>query len=342
MAVSVSVPSFADSSEITDYPAIVNIDGAVSVKSHGEPWAPAEIGMHVPELTIIKTPADSKCDITMDATMGNIISLGSETTLQIGATTQSVKVTSGRVFSLLSELPEGSSFQVETPTAIAGVRGTGWETQIGNKIAKFLVDNGIVVVTGVDKTGQESDQSDVPQGKSIAAGESGKLGDLKDLTKAEKEYLRGWAERLEWYKNKGICAVLTNCQFMNMLSRLLDVNFPEGFDEMISEEQFEIEANLLAELGISDFIGTSCGDIVTKGFAAEVLSKVIDVPDDLTTSDDKIAYFSNLGYISSGGAEDALTSCSARPIAEAYTPPITPTIPRRPPPKPEPPASKIF
>ena len=78
---------------------------------------------------LIEPDADSYVDIAYDKDWKNVVRVEENSKIEIKTIyPTTVKMTSGGVFARLKALPKQSTFQVETPTAIAAVRGTEYRT----------------------------------------------------------------------------------------------------------------------------------------------------------------------------------------------------------------------
>ena len=182
---------------------VVSLQGLVSVQLPGERWAPAFVDMTLDSQAVVRTSAESYCDIAIDGTSKNIISIGPETEVTVRSARR-MHIAKGRVFASLQELPIGSQFEVATPVAIAGVRGTQWESFVADT-AKFSVVEGAVNVAGIDKEGNMTGQNDVPAGNALAVDESGWLSELVELTKEDVKRLKEWSSRINMSLAKRDC-----------------------------------------------------------------------------------------------------------------------------------------
>jgi len=122
----------------------------------------------------ILTGSASSCEIRMSTNREGAVKLGADSHAVLTALNPIlIDLSSGKIFSLVKNLKKGSSFEVRTPTAVATVRGTGWE-QTAHAVYVF---NGTVHVIG--KNGQEVD---VPEGFGVTVGDDGSLGELFQLS----------------------------------------------------------------------------------------------------------------------------------------------------------------
>ncbi len=130
---------------------VINFEGVVDVKKTGTTqWIPVEKGMALGSGDVVRTTIDSLVDLGLDD--GGALRLDEETEMTIEALTSSkerarfmmffdrpveaqkakLKLAQGKVLASLKKLPSSQSmFQVETPTGVAGVRGTTWGVETG-------------------------------------------------------------------------------------------------------------------------------------------------------------------------------------------------------------------
>ncbi|MEK7849389.1 MAG: hypothetical protein AAB213_01000, partial [Candidatus Omnitrophota bacterium] len=91
----------------------------------------------------------------------------------------------GRVFSLIKNLSKAEKFQIRTPTAIAGARGTSWATGFHGGQANVACFSDTAFVDGLDASGQVTGERDLPSGFSVDVGEGGVFGDISPLSDAD-------------------------------------------------------------------------------------------------------------------------------------------------------------
>lgn len=194
----------------SNLPTIVYIEGDVSVVSSPEANAVAAVkGMLLAENASVKTSRESYCDIALDQEHKNIISIGPDSDVKIGKDFKQINISKGRVFSQLNALAAGSQFEVATPQAIAGVRGTAWESIVGEN-SKFNVKTHTVYVKGIGKTGAETGENDVAEGFSVVVDPSGWLGELTKLTQEDMDRMESWSSRIE--RSLGSASSKNNCK----------------------------------------------------------------------------------------------------------------------------------
>jgi len=106
---------------------IIYLKGRVKIQHPGDDfWVLAKRGMVVKDKDKIKTFAGSEAEIALDSTLKNILKIGPDTTITLEELKEKrLYMPKGKVFSVIEALPAGSSFEIKTPTAVAGIRGSG-------------------------------------------------------------------------------------------------------------------------------------------------------------------------------------------------------------------------
>jgi hypothetical protein len=110
---------------------IVYVEGVVQVQpTNAGEWQKADKGTRVNVGDAIRTARHSRADIALDEAKQNIIRLDPKTMIVLtDATSGSVDrldLSHGRVYSNLENIKAGFTYEVTTPSAVAGVRGSGY------------------------------------------------------------------------------------------------------------------------------------------------------------------------------------------------------------------------
>lgn len=106
------------------------------------------------EKNVLKTGEDGKCEIKLDD--GTILKLAEDTVIVLGEinydkngdTNTLLKLLGGSVLMKVTKLNDGDKFNVSTPTAVAGVRGTEFTMSVNkNEKVELTVLQGIVATS---------------------------------------------------------------------------------------------------------------------------------------------------------------------------------------------------
>ncbi len=182
-------------------PAIVRIEGMVFTKDSADQWVAAQENMMLKVETVLKTAEESWCDIALDSTGTNIVSIGPETEIILRKFLIQVEIKEGRVFSLIENLSEDVTFEVKTPTATCGARGTAWEVVVKNDTQINVLKNTVYII-GFTSKGVESSRIDLKEGFFVVVDENGQIGSPLDLSKDNKKRLNRWMSSIKGRRNQ--------------------------------------------------------------------------------------------------------------------------------------------
>jgi hypothetical protein len=157
---------------------IIQIDGEVLVKTNSAAqWEKAVVDMKLEKQAQIQTKAKATCVVAFDEARQNIVTLYEKSQMAV----ENIKpgnlfLPEGRVFTLIRQMDKTERFEIRTPTAIAGARGTGWltEFQDGRTVVACFED--IVSVEGLDTRGNPTGSREVANGLELEIRAEGKLG----------------------------------------------------------------------------------------------------------------------------------------------------------------------
>ncbi len=156
---------------------ILEIKGEVLIKAPQETlWRKASVGMSLEEGTELKTAKKSECSLSL-ATEKNIFTIKEGSQVKIKQLKPSqVFLPQGRIFALVEDLSQIESFEVRTPSAIAGVRGSGESVECKNKNTTVKCFKGRINVEGIAPQGALGEDPILEEGFGIEIDEFGNLG----------------------------------------------------------------------------------------------------------------------------------------------------------------------
>ncbi|MEI6631424.1 MAG: FecR family protein [bacterium] len=111
---------------------LTNISGNAEVLLGGaDEYTAAQEGMILESGDKIKTSGSSFAELSFNENNTNLVRLNENTGVQISISgDEKLAMAEGEIFSSISELPVGSVFEIRTPTAVSGARGTDWVTKV--------------------------------------------------------------------------------------------------------------------------------------------------------------------------------------------------------------------
>ena len=144
----------ADSEE-EETAKIIYLKGRVKIQHPGDDfWILAKRGMVVNDKDKIKTFIDSEVEIVLDSTLKNIVKVEPNTEITLEELKgKRLYMSKGKVLLLIEALPPDSSFEIKTPTAVAGVRGSGILVDTDGQKTNVKCFEDKVYVKGIDIDG---------------------------------------------------------------------------------------------------------------------------------------------------------------------------------------------
>ncbi|HOP08415.1 MAG TPA: FecR family protein [candidate division Zixibacteria bacterium] len=139
--------------------SVLKITGPVQYRISDGDWSPLSTDTKLGEGHSVRTGPDGEAVLTWFA--GNVIKLSPLTMMKVdtlkkdeaGSNKSGIDIAEGRIYAKAAKLANDDSlFEVRTPTAIAGVRGTAFtvDHDATNRKSAFVVVEGRVVVTAQD------------------------------------------------------------------------------------------------------------------------------------------------------------------------------------------------
>ncbi|OIO35934.1 MAG: hypothetical protein AUJ74_04410 [Candidatus Omnitrophica bacterium CG1_02_44_16] len=167
---------------------VIDVQGQVLVKEEAasSAWGKAKINMFLKKDAEIQTKAGARCTLAFDEEQKNILTVQENTIIKLeNIKPGNIFLPEGRVFSLIKNLSKAEKFQIRTPTAIAGARGTIWATGFQGGLTNVACFSETAFVDGVDASGNVTGEQDLPCGFSVGVGEGGVFGDISPLSDAD-------------------------------------------------------------------------------------------------------------------------------------------------------------
>lgn len=172
------------------------IQGRVEVQtSQDKTWKAAEEGMTLNIGDSVRTARRSKTDIVLDQANKQVIRL-EQLTMVILNSTQADKInkldlSEGKIYAEVAQVGAGMSFEVTTPSAVAGVRGTGWSVASSGNRDTVSVFKDSVNVQSFDANRSLLSNIVVNEGFKTDIDRFGAAG---ELTKLAPNEMREWRE----------------------------------------------------------------------------------------------------------------------------------------------------
>ncbi len=181
----VSFLSFVDAAQIVDVVGKAQIQPASSTS-----WKSAKAGMEVSIGDKIRTARRSEVRIALDEKKKSFISIQELTMVilnsNIPGEINKFDLSKGKLYAKVEKVKAGATFEVTTPSAIAGVRGTAWSVESSDKGDIVSVFESSVFVKAFDKMKRLISEVTVPEGFKTFIERFGPPGKLLPLTNKER------------------------------------------------------------------------------------------------------------------------------------------------------------
>jgi len=177
---------------------IIFVKGEVKIQRAGEvEWVDAKKGMRLSDGDTAKTGKASSVEIAFDMDKKNVIRLEENSTAILrGRWLRQIELPNGRIRSLIRKLRKDSSFEIRTPTAVAGARGSGWDvfSEANRDQIKAFEDE--IFVQSFDEKGNLIKEIIVREGWQAFIERFRAPSELFELTDAERRNWDSWKEDL--------------------------------------------------------------------------------------------------------------------------------------------------
>jgi hypothetical protein len=134
---------------------VISVSGNVEVTPpvSGRPEKP-KVDMFLKEGTKVVTKAKSEIEVAFNDEATNVVKISENTHVVIKLDQDDkIELIDGELFAALKDLEKGETFQVRTPCAVCGARGTGWQMKTTGKATDVAVFDKKVYVQGLNKDG---------------------------------------------------------------------------------------------------------------------------------------------------------------------------------------------
>lgn len=172
---------------------ISRLQGEAVIERGSEP-IPASVGAPCQTGDVLRSGPGCTVDVTLNDQAGcRLLPESSFRIESAEAAATHLRLESGNAILNLDKLPSGSTFQVETPTAVAAVRGTQFwgrvdSGQSASPVTTFAVREGTVEIlakgSGQTFTLQAGQALDIPQGADIPAVRAALVDEMSAMEQA--------------------------------------------------------------------------------------------------------------------------------------------------------------
>ena len=177
---------------------VIFVKGDANFLKAGETeWAAAKKEMLLTDGDTVKTGKGAAIEISFDKENKNMIRLEENSTAILrGKMLRQIELPQGRIRSLVKSLRKESSFEIKTPTVIAGARGSGWDVDSSEKRDNVKAFEDEIFVKSYDQQGKLIKEIYVREGWEVAIDRFQAPGELMELTGNDRNDWNSWREDL--------------------------------------------------------------------------------------------------------------------------------------------------
>ena len=171
------------------------LDGKVEVLLSGrDNWEKAEEGMRLYTGDSIKTGRGSCAELAFGRGRGNVVRVNAGTFVVVKIEKrEKIELIDGEVFMTINRLEPGSVFEVKTPSAVCGARGTDFSAKAGKKETVVASYKDRPYAKGIKKSGKAMDREVlIKEGYKTMIRKFREPAKLRKLAKREIRRWEGW------------------------------------------------------------------------------------------------------------------------------------------------------
>jgi hypothetical protein len=148
------------------YVTVYKVSGKAEYLPAGETdWISVKLGTELYSGDSVKTQRKAFVEIAFDNRRKNIVRIHPDTHIVISLKgNEKIELIDGEVFLLVQKLPRGSRFEIRTPTAVCGARGTGLGTIANKNKTTASSYEHTSYAKGIKKDGTPGDEKEIPEG----------------------------------------------------------------------------------------------------------------------------------------------------------------------------------
>lgn len=177
---------------------VIFVKGDANVlKAGNKVWTAAKEGILLADGDTVKTGKGSAVELSFDKENKNMVRL-EESSIAIlrGKMLKQIELPQGRIRSLVKNLKKEASFEIKTPTVVAGARGSGWDVDSSEKRDNVKAFEDEIFVQSYDQRGKMIKEIYVREGWEVAIDRFQAPGELMELTGSDRNDWNSWREDL--------------------------------------------------------------------------------------------------------------------------------------------------
>ena len=177
---------------------VIMVKADVKIQKSGQTtWQAAKEGMLLWDGDTVKTGKVSAVELSFDKENKNLVRLEENSTAILrGADLKRIELPQGRIRSLVKSLKKETSFEIKTPTVVAGARGSGWDVGSSEKRDNVKAFEDEIFARSYDEKGNLIKEIIIREGWEVDIDRFQAPGELNELTDRDKSDWNSWREDL--------------------------------------------------------------------------------------------------------------------------------------------------
>ncbi len=177
---------------------VILVKGDVNIQKAGKTeWLKAKEGMILVDGDTAKTGKNSAIEIAFDKDKKNLVRLEENSTAILrGKMLKRVELPQGRIRFVVKSLKKDSSFEIKTPTVVAGARGSGGDVIAGENEDTVRAQEDELFVQSFDEQGNLIQEISLTEGMEVDIKRFEAPGEIMEITGADRNDWGSWKEDL--------------------------------------------------------------------------------------------------------------------------------------------------
>lgn len=173
---------------------VILVKGDVNIqKAEKTDWIAAEDGMTLVDGDTARTAKDSVIEIALDRDNKNIVRLAENSTAILrGKMLKQIELPKGNIRFVVKSLRSDSSFEIKTPTVVAGARGSGGDVIAGDDMDTVRAFEDELFVQSFDEQGNLIQEISLKEGWEVMVERFEAPGELIEITDRDRGDWDSW------------------------------------------------------------------------------------------------------------------------------------------------------
>jgi len=177
---------------------VILVKGDVNIQKSGKTeWLKAKEGMILVDGDTAKTGKNSAVEIAFDKDKKNLVRLEENSTAILrGKMLKRVELPQGKIRFVVKSLKRDSSFEIKTPTVVAGARGSGGDVIARENEDTVRAQEDELFVQSFDEQGNMIQEISLTEGMEVNIERFEAPGEIMEITGADRSDWGSWKEDL--------------------------------------------------------------------------------------------------------------------------------------------------